>query len=436
MSDERGGPPQSPPGLATCSDLTAQVNGEPIWVEHLEKSIPEDSPAWFKQDAPKKQEVNLVTLACTNPCKVAIHLKEPGKALTVRPKHRRIAVTGKGQDWTLELPGPCQLYVEIGSLPPLLIFAEPPESKTSLDDPETRIFGPGVHTPGLITLKDDDQVYLAPGAVVYGGLRGSPRQARVFGRGTLDGSQLDDRMVRLDRASHVLFEGITMRCGKGWQNTLQNCDDVTYRHVKILSFGACGDGIDPVCSRNIRIEGCFFRCSDDCIAVKGMKGGPKVSGIAVQDCVMVGYIFSDGFTVGMEADTTSMEGITVRNCDILQAQGLNAVGQHSAFSIICDGPAVIRDVTFEDIRVEENVPQMFELNVTDGTHYTKAPPGHIRNVRLKNIHWETAKPLLIRGHDKDHLVEDVVFEGCSVAGAPLSPAQVQTNDFAKRIVVR
>jgi len=43
---------------------------------------------------------------------------------------------------------------------------------------------------------------------------------------------------------------------------------------------------------------------------------------------------------------------------------------------------------------------------------------------------------LIRGHDKDHLVEDVVFEGCRVAGHSLSSAQIQANEFVKGIVVR
>jgi hypothetical protein len=427
---------QPPAGLVTCSDLTVDIKGTPIWVEHLKQTCPENAPAWFKNNASNNLEVNIAALACANPCKLAIHLKEPAGSLAVRPKHARIAVTGKERDWVLELPGPCKLYVGIGSLPPLLVFADPPEPRESPDQAKTQVFGPGVHTPGLITLEENDQVCLAPGAVVYGGFRGSPRNAKVFGRGILDGSKLSTSMVRLDRASHVLFEGIVMRCGRNWQNTLQNCDDVTYRNVKVLSFVPYGDGIDPVCSRSIRIENGFFRCSDDCIAVKGMKGGPRVSGIVVQDCVMAGYNFSDGFTVGFEADTESMEGIAVRNCDILYARGANMVGQHSAFSIICDGPAVIRDVTFEDIRVEENVAQMFELNVTSGAIYAKAPPGHIRNVRLKNIQWETAKPLLIRGHDKDHLVEDVVFEGCRVAGHSLSSAQIQANEFVKGIVVR
>jgi hypothetical protein len=39
----------------------------------------------------------------------------------------------------------------------------------------------------------------------------------------------------------------------------------------------------------------------------------------------------------------------------------------AAFSIICDGPAWISDVLFEDIRVEERVEKLFEINITDGT---------------------------------------------------------------------
>ena len=79
---------------------------------------------------------------------------------------------------------------------------------------------------------------------------------------------------------------------------------------------------------------------------------------------------------------------------------------------------------------------MFELNVTDGAFYSQAPPGRIQGVRLKNIQWEKACPSVITGYNADHLVEDVVFENCQVAGAPLTSAQIQTNAFTKRVVVR
>jgi hypothetical protein len=431
-----GAAAERPPGLITSEDVTAELDGSPIWVENLTKACPPDAPDWFRYNTSNNLAVNIAAFTCTNASKLSLHFEHPVKGLTVRPKHLGIAVSGQERDWSLALPGPCKLYIEAETLPPLLVFADSPEDKVAPESGDTRIFGPGVHDPGLITLKDNARIYLAPGAVVYGGFRGKPRNAKVFGRGILDGSKLSSSMVELNGASNVVVEGIIMRCGKAWQNTLQNCDNITYRNVKILSFVPYGDGIDPVCSRNIRIENCFFRCSDDCIAVKAMQGGPKVSGITVQDCVMAGYNFSDGFTIGYEAVTEAIEDITVKNCDILYARGATKAGQHSAFSIICDGPATVRNVTFEDIRVEENITRMFELNVTDGNFYSKASPGRIQGVRLNNISWEKACPILITGHKAEHLVEDVVFERCRAAGVPLSLSQIQTNAFTRGIAVR
>jgi hypothetical protein len=96
----------------------------------------------------------------------------------------------------------------------------------------------------------------------------------------------------------------------------------------------------------------------------------------------------------------------------------------------------VRNVTFEDIRVEENVTRLFELNVTDGQFYTRTGPGQIQNVWLKNIQWERVCPIPITGHDAAHQVEDITFESCRVGGQPLAVTQIQTNAFVQRIVVR
>jgi polygalacturonase len=285
-------------------------------------------------------------------------------------------------------------------------------------------------------LEDDTQVYLAQGAIVYGGFRGSPKNARIYGRGILDGSRLKERMVHFTGASNLVVEGIIMRGGNGWQNTLQNCDRITYRNVKVLSFGPSGDGINPVNSRDVLIEDCFFRCSDDCIAIKAPGKGANVSGITIQNCIMAGYGLSDGVTVGYELVADAVENIIVRDCDILCARGGTRAGRHSAFSIICDGSATVRNVLFENIRVEENVPQLFELNVTHAQHYTRTSPGRIQNVRLRNIRWQTALPILLLGQDDEHRVEDVLFENCLVAGQSLTMEHLRTNAFTRAIRVQ
>jgi len=47
-----------------------------------------------------------------------------------------------------------------------------------------------------------------------------------------------------------------------------------------------------------------------------------------------------------------------------------------------------------------------------------------------------ACPIMITGHNAEHLVEDVIFENCQVAGTPLSLTQIQSNAFTNKIVVQ
>jgi hypothetical protein len=170
--------------------------------------------------------------------------------------------------------------------------------------------------------------------------------------------------------------------------------------------------------------------------VKARSGGAAVGDIAVKGCVMVGHCFSDGFTVGFEMVADSVSHIRVEDCDILCARGGNMVGSHSAFSIICDGPATVSDVVFEDIRVEEQVDRLFELHVTDGQSYVHEPPGRIRQVVLRNVSWEREAQIVLHGYDADHMVRDVLFENCTVAGKALAErkdALVQQNEFVSGV---
>ena len=275
---------------------------------------------------------------------------------------------------------------------------------------------------------------LLPGAVVYGGFRGSPKNARVFGRGILDGSKTRSRLGALYNAKNVEFEGILMRCGTGFQNEPNNSDNITYRNIKVISSSNFGDGLDPVSSRNIRIDDCFICASDDCIAIKGQRNriGPDVANILVENSVLCGYMVGDGVTVGFEANAKRMSNITVRNCDVVFALGPNGVDGHSGFSIINGGPAGIENVLYENNRVEADVYKNFELYIMDGTFDT-ATPGVIKGVTIRNVHWEVEHPIIIRGRDTEHQVEDITFENCTIAGKPLVMGDIITNEFVRNI---
>jgi hypothetical protein len=385
-----------------------------------------------------QQEVHIASFSCKSQILVTLKVKESIKSVNIRPKERDIKYITEGNIVRFSLPGPDNLYIQINDLPPLCFFGNPMEEL--IPDPESehvQYFGPGVHNVGIMNLEDNDTVYIAGGAVVYGGIRvkGSSN-IRVMGRGILDGGFKQRRMVVLEDGSDIQFEGILIRNGISWTNTVINCSDIRYKDIKVISFGPSGDGINPVGSRDMEISNCFLRCTDDCIAIKSPDSTFVIKNITIENNTMIGYAFSDGLTIGFETNGPVIEDVVVRNCDILQARGGSRVDGHSAFSIICDGPAVIRNISYENIRVDEDVLKLFELHITDGTAYGINPPGHIQDIKLKNILWTSKRPIILKGYDASHRVQNITFENCSIGGKVLDgpwPEIFNINEFVDNV---
>ena len=336
----------------------------------------------------------------------------------------------------MHINGPQKLYIEINNLPHLAIFADPPElNPNKKGDPGVIYYGPGVHNPGRIHLVSNMTMYIAAGAVV---------NADIFGRKlenvTIEGRGIIQGKIEITGCSNFNVSGIFIRNTKGWTNTLTDCHKSGYRNVKVFSYEAIYsvDGINPVSCTNFTIDDCFMRCRDDCVAIKSGDMKLRVDSIYVSNCVMVGWACSDGITIGFELNGGPVENIFVKNCDILYARGDGRTQGHSAFSIVCDGPAMVQNIFFEDIRVENQVEfKNLEFIVTDGTLYGTDPPGHIKGVYLKNIQWENnVRPFIINGYSPDNMIEDIIFDKCSAGGkiiTGISDADIRTNRFVKDI---
>ena len=431
------------PGLTTSEVYSVRANNQGIWTEQFRTTIDINKlPDWFIEPYTKvQQEVHQASFSCDGKVQISIRVPDAIKKFSIHPVSRGIKTNVNGNVLTFTLPGPDKLYIEIDSLPPLFVFANPIEhEKILLDAPGVHYFGPGVHRPGYITLKDSETVYIAAGAIVYGGIRANGvHHIRVLGRGILDGGFEFKQMVLVENCKDVIFEGVMIRNGDGWTNTLVNCEGLRYDHVKVLSFGPGGDGIDPLNSRNIVISNCFLRCTDDCIAIKAPALDQVVNDVVVADNTMLGFAFSDGVTIGFETDAASISNVTVRNCDVILARGGSRVDGHSGFSIICDGPALITHVLYENIRVEKSEIKLFELNITDGTKYGVGPPGHIKDITLKNISWDNEGPIVLKGFDENHRVRMVTFDNCTVAGKLLRDCKstiMHIGSFVDDVVVK
>ena len=423
-----------PPGLKTSPDFTITADSEQVWVERIgSRQLTFDYSLYGTREM---EDLNVANFSCSGPINIVIKANVNITSYKIRPKSRSIKATVNGSELTFTIDGPQKLYIEINDLPHLAIFANPLEATPHRrGDPGVIYYGPGEHNPGRIDLVSNMTIYIAGGAILNADIYGmNIRNVNIEGRGIIQGK------IEITKASNLNISGVFIRNTTGWTNTLTNCHNCSYRNVKVFSYEAIYsvDGINPVSCTNFTIDDCFIRCRDDCVAIKS--GDPKlrVDSVFVTNCVMVGWACSDGVTIGYELNGGPVENIYVKNCDILYARGDGRTQGHSAFSIVCDGPAMVQNINFEDIRVENDVEfKNLEFIVTDGTLYGTDPPGHIKGVKLKNIQWENiVKPFVIKGYSPDNLVEDITFDGCIAGGKILTgigDADIRINRFVKNL---
>lgn len=428
-------------GLQTSDLFEVSANGQSIWTEKIRTDFDiEKLPSWFTETeyTNQQQEVHIANFSCEGPLKVQIKVNSRVDSVHISPKSRKIIPQINENIIFFELQGPDKLYIRINDLPALCFIANPLESMVPDSTDENVIyFEPGVHRPGMIHPKSNTTIYIAGGAIVYGGIEtDGESNIKVLGRGILDGEFKYRRMVNPKNSSNLYFDGVIIRKGRSWTNTIVNCDSVIYHNVKVISFRPGGDGINPLNSRDVIVDHCFLRCTDDCIAIKAPNETQFTKNIRITNNTMIGYAFSDGVTIGFETNGPVMSDIYVKNCDIIQARGGSRVDGHSAFSIICDGPALIHDVYYDNIRVEPDVFKLFELHITDGTQYGINPPGNIRNIHLNNIKWSSERPIILKGFDSNHTIENVYFKNCRAKGELLTGLRkdlFQIHSFVKHV---
>ena len=396
------------PGMTTSTTYSLTVSNIPVWVEQV---------------GPDGMEgLHVANFSCNGPQTITIETPDKIDEYTIQPVSAGIKAKARKNKLTFKINGPRKLYIQINGNPYLAVFANPLESEIpSSDSPGVRFFGPGVHDAGQITLEDNMTIYIAGGALVNGQVRGSGKNVRILGRGSMGGN------LSVSNCENLTVDGIFMRSTRGWTNTVTNSRNTVYRNVKVFSHtGTWGlDGINPVSCKGFLIEDCFIRTRDDCIAVKA-NGHPdnfdlSCRDITVRGCQLVGWDHADGMTLGFELNGGTVENIRMTDCDILRARGSGRTGGHAAFSIVCDGPSEVRNITFEDIRVESDIEyKNLEIILTEGERYGNGRMGSVKGIHLKNVHWANAgKPFTLVGHPT-RFVEDITFEDCYLGGKKIS----------------
>lgn len=369
----------------------------------------------------------------------------------IRPLNNNIRYQQTKNAIIFKLDKPQYLSVEFNGdrLHNLHLFANPLETEVYKEaEKGVMYFGPGIHRPldlpnNQIRIPANTTVYLAPGAVLKAKLLvDGVENVRIIGRGILDHPI---RGIEVTNAKNVTIDGITVVNPEHYTVFGAGTKGLTVKNLKSFSCKSWSDGIDLMCCRDVLIDNVFLRNSDDCIALYNHRwnwwGGS--ANITVQNAVLWADI-AHPINIGGHGDPESqvgevIENLTFRQIDILEHDEDDVLYQ-GCMAIDCGDKNLVRNVLFEDIRVESiQEGRLFHLNVRFNKKYDKAPGRGIEDITFRNITYNGIgeNPSLIKGIDSNRKVKNVLFENVMINGQQMKDLKgFVANEFVENVRVK
>ena len=463
----------APKGIELSSAFTVAVEGQQVPV--YKTKVPPAEP--IPRLTGSRSEFGFASLASFDmrtSVDVTVTCPEPVKSIKILPTSFGIVPKVEGQTITFAVDEPKHVTVEVNGdwHESLHIFANPFEkSVPKPDDPDVIYFGPGVHDLTSLAVADNTTVYIAGGAYVRCGMDPKEKPVQVGqrtmllpsfilsggnitfrGRGIIEQAAIPRGKRRYTVLIHdsqdVTLEGVIFLDPSRWTIPIKRSDNVHVDNIKIIGWRGNSDGVDISSSRDVLVENCFMRTLDDLVVVKSRTGQGEVRNVHVRNCVLWNEL-AHALSIGAEL-RENVSNVLFEDCDVI-----HDVGRETALRIYhCDN-AVISDVTFQNIRVEE-ARRLISLWIGK-TRWTKTEErGHIRNVIFRDITAVSApidptltgfqdgsdwKPYIIKdhasmeivGYDQDHIVEDVLFDNVVLDGKKVTAQEVTMNEFVEAV---
>ena len=384
----------------------------------------------------------LLSFELAGPVSISVTASDPhfwNHGVQVQPMRLGIRPHRTGNTITFSVTGPGKYVVtrpgdHFADAKMLFLFANPPERKPSSTTPGLRYYAPGIHHEN-IDAQSGDQIYLAPGAVVFGALNiWQVHNVRVFGRGTIiyDGPQNpnDDEgwmhkpnwhCIVMDNAHHIEIDGITCIVrSRTWQIQMRDSRNVGFYNLKVIGGSANNanqDGMDWLGGGDTTVANSFFRAADDDFALEGnwdgyspeamARPGHDVSNITIRDSV-VSTSISNIMRVNWPHKHFNSYHVQMENMDVLHT-GFGSCGvPFAVFELWADpgGGGSHTDYLLENIRLDD------WYSLAD----IRQPNPSVSNIRFHDI-WAMDSPGMVPS-SMIGSVSGVSFDNVDVYGAP------------------
>ncbi|MDE3740966.1 glycosyl hydrolase family 28 protein [Maribacter polysaccharolyticus] len=465
----------APDGIALSEIYAVEVEGQGVPV--YKTKIPPKSP--IPRLNHSRSEYGYASLASFDMGKEVVQLTvtypEPLDSVKILPSSFGIEPKIEGNKVVFSIVEPGNLTLEFNGdwHESLHIFANPMEVDVpDPNDPNVMYFGPGIHDVTHVRVADSTTVYIAGGAYLRSVVDKNEKEIEklighnktpptfflegsnitVRGRGIIDQSAIPKRKRRYtifaQHSENISIEGVTILDPSHWTVPLQASDNIHVDNIKIIGWRGNSDGVDISNSRDVLVENCFMRTLDDAVVIKSFKGKGEVRNIHTRKCVVWNEL-AHSLSIGAEIQE-NVSNVLFEDCDVI-----HDVGRETALRVYHCDDAVISDVTFDNIRIEE-ARRLISCWIGK-TRWTETEErGNVRNVVFKDIQAISApidttltgfqdgtdwKPYIIRDHasmelvgfDESHTIEGVVFENVLLDGKPVTADQVTKNEFVEDV---
>ncbi len=383
----------------------------------------------------------LLNFDISAPTVVSITAEDPhfwDRGIVVQPMRYGIRPKRNGATISFPIRGPVKLCLSrpgehFAESEMLFLFGNPPaSSKITALTPGIRYFGPGVHHEN-IDAHDGEQIYLAPGAVVFGALNlWRVHDVRVFGTGAMiyDGPQYpynDEgwqhkrnwHCIVMDNADNIEIDGITcITRSRTWQIQMKDSRHIGFYNVKVVGGNpnnANQDGLDWLGGGDTTIANSFFRASDDVFALQGnwegydlpllTQPGKDVTNITIENTVASTSI-SNTVRVAWPQKTFNSAHFHMSDIDVIHTGFGGCKVPFAFFELWADpeGQGFHSDYSFRNIRMEDWY-SLFQI---------RQPLPKVRDVRFNGV-WAMDGPAMLLPSMKGD-VRGVRLEGASLGG--------------------
>jgi len=289
-------------------------------------------------------------------------------------------------------------------------------------------FGPGIHT-GEYRVRSHSTVYIHGLAVLRKPLViDGVEDVKIVSDGLFIGAgQLQVRASRnvvIDGPIFINQPGGTLRC--------QASQDIVERAIRTIGAGQWSDGLGHFACERVTVEDSFVRTSDDCLTFYNHRWDTwgDTRDVVVRNSTLWADV-AHAVQVGIHGNTPTpahpksevLERLRFSNLDILEHDE-DDPDYEGALGIMAGDDNLVRDVVFEDIRVDRiEEGKLFNLQVVYTPKYNTSPGLGIENVLLRNIHYTgrgSPSAAAIGGRADGRGVHNVTIDNVTVGGKRLS----------------